>query len=246
MKLSIVIPCYNERERLRSTLREIGKFLEPKAWDYEIIVVDDGSTDGTSEVAREEWRSFRGVAKVLRNERNCGKGASVKRGMLEAGGEYVVFTDADLSTPIGEIEKLLDGLLDGCDVVLGSRGLGDSRVEIHQNWLRELMGKIFNRIARLLTFQDIRDSQCGFKGLRREAAHTLFHLQRTSGFSFDAEICFLAQKLGYRIKEVPVIWRNSPKSKVSMIWDPIKMVWDLLRIRFYHGGKRGPRAPERP
>jgi len=234
MKISLVIPAFNEAARIEKTLEEIGRFFSERNWECELIVVDDGSSDRTSEVVASAWRSFPGEKKLLRNHANSGKGYSVRRGILEATGEYAFFSDADLSTPIVEIEKLLAGLREGFDVVLGSRDLPGSDVQIHQNFMREMMGRIFNRIARCLTFKGIHDSQCGFKGFRRDAAHTLFSLQRMEGFSFDAEILYLAQRLGFRVKEIPVIWRNSPKSRVSVWKDPVFMLLDLVRMRYYH------------
>jgi dolichyl-phosphate beta-glucosyltransferase len=172
--------------------------------------------------------------KLLENGVNRGKGFSVRRGVLESTGDLVLFSDADISTPIEEFGKLESELKDGYDLAIGSRGLKDSKIEIRQTWVREHMGKIFNFLARLLTFKGIRDSQCGFKCFKKGAAKKLFSEQKIEGFCFDAEIIYLAQKKGYKIKEVPVRWRNSSKSKLHIVSDPLKMFLDLVKIRFLH------------
>lgn len=236
MKISLVIPAYNEEERIANTIRAVGRYFSGRPWESELVVVDDGSLDRTVEVAQAEWKCFAGEKRVLSNGVNRGKGYSVRQGMLASNGDYVFFSDADLSTPIEESEKLLKALLEGADVAIGSRDLPDSDVQVHQNFLREFMGKAYNRIARVLTFKGIKDSQCGFKGFTREAAHELCRLQRIDGFSFDAELVYLAQKKGYKVKEIPVAWRNDPKSRVSVLRDPFFMFADLVRIRWIHRG----------
>lgn len=231
MLLSFVIPVYNEAKRIRKSISEIVKFQKGLAFDTEWIFVDDGSTDETGTLARTELGPF--PHRWLRLEVNRGKGRAVQTGMLEARGDYIFFSDLDLSTPLTEYEKLLKPLREGFDVALASRGPG-ADVRIHQNWLRETMGKSFNLLGRFLAFKEIRDTQCGFKAFRREAAGKLFALQKLKGFSFDAEIIFLAQRLGYRLKEVPVTWVNSPDSKVRIVQDSLQMLWDLFRIRWIH------------
>lgn len=236
-KLSVIIPAYNEENRIGQTLRSISGYVRAHSLDCEIIVVDDGSADGTAEVVTQEFKAMPGIrARLLMNGANRGKGFSVRRGMLEAEGDLLLFTDADLSTPIEDWDKLKNALDQGCDVAIGSRAVAGSRVEIHQNFIRESMGKIFNRMARVLTFRNISDSQCGFKAFRRAAAYDLFGSARIDGFSFDAEVLFLAQHRGYKVKEVPVTWRNSPASKVAILSDPVKMFWELFLIRILHPG----------
>mgnify|MGYP001560347035 CR=1 FL=1 len=236
LDLSIVIPAFNEEERIAPTLEKILPYFKEKSLRFEVIVVDDGSCDRTAEIAVQK---LGGVPyQILRNSANRGKGFSVRRGVLAASGSIILFTDADLSTPIDEFEKLNAALNDSYDVAIGSRSIETSNVEIHQNVIREVMGKTFNLLARLLSFYGVDDSQCGFKAFKREAAQTLFHRQRLSGFCFDAEILFLAQKMGYRIKEVGVRWRNAPKSKVRIIRDSLYMLFDLFRIRILHFGEK--------
>ncbi len=230
--LSVIIPAYNEEARLGPTLDAVMAFLKRCSYRSEIVVVDDGSSDRTSEVAQQKLSGF--AHQIMKNNPNLGKGGSVKKGMLAGKGKFLLFTDADLSTPIEEIEKVLKALEKGYDIVLGSRALPDSNVEIKQNVLRQSMGKIFNLFARALAFQNIKDSQCGFKCFKRQAAQDLFSRQKLMGFGFDAEIVFLAQRLKYRILEMPVIWRNSPNSRVHVIKDSLNMFLDLFRIRWAH------------
>ena len=232
--LSVVIPAYNEEKRLPQSLAAMLAFLKKQAYASEVIVSDDGSQDRTGALAEELLNGF--PHQVLVASRNHGKGHAVRRGMLAATGDYVFFTDADLSTPIEEVVKFLAYLEKDQDVVIGSRALPDSRVEIRQNFFREMMGKIFNLIAQGWAFKGVHDSQCGFKGFRREAAQKLFSLQKLDGFSFDVEIVYLAQKLGLRLLEIPVIWRNSVQSRVRVFRDPFRMFWDVLRIRRLHAG----------
>lgn len=232
MHLSVVIPAYNEEKRLPQSLAAVLDFLKNQPYESEIIVSDDGSQDRTVQVAEELLQGF--PHQVLVTPQNRGKGHAVRQGMLAATGAYILFSDADLSTPIEEVTKFLARLEKDQDVVIGSRALPDSQVEVHQNFLRETMGKVFNLVAQMWAFKGVRDSQCGFKGFRREAARKLFSLQKLDGFSFDVEIVYLAQKLGLRLLELPVIWRNSAQSRVQVLRDPLMMFWDVLRIRNLH------------
>ena len=232
LRLSVVIPAYNEEKRLPQSLETVLGFLKKQSYGSEIIVSDDGSQDRTVALAKELLKDF--PHQVLVTPQNRGKGHAVRQGMLAATGAYVLFTDADLSTPIEEVARLLAHLEKDQDVVIGSRALPGSQVEIHQNFLRETMGKVFNLVAQLWAFKGVHDSQCGFKCFRREAAQKLFSLQKLDGFSFDVEIVYLAQKLGLRLLELPVIWRNSAQSRVQVLRDPLVMFWDVLRIRSLH------------
>ena len=230
--LSVVIPAFNEEKRLPQSLATVLDFLKKQPYESEIIVSDDGSQDRTVTLAVERLKGF--PHQILVTSQNRGKGHAVRQGMLAAQGDHILFTDADLSTPIEEVTKFLPYLEKDQDIVIGSRALPGSQVEVHQNFFREAMGKIFNLIAQIWTFKSIHDSQCGFKCFRREAAHRLFNLQKLDGFSFDVEIVFLAQKLGFRLLELPVIWRNSAQSRVQVLRDPLLMFWDVLRIRRLH------------
>ncbi len=229
--LSIVIPAYNEEAVIEKTLREVVGYLEGKSLSYEIIVVCDGCKDNTASIA-EGFVKVNDRISVIDRKTNMGKGFSVKEGCLNAKGEYVIFTDADLSTPIEEVEKLLKWLKDSYDIAIGSRGLKESDIKIHQPWYRETMGKIFNLFVQILVMRGIKDSQCGFKGFKKEVAQKIFRKQTINGFGFDVEILYIARKFGYRIKEVPVRWLNRKESRVNPLIHSIQMLTDLIRIRF--------------
>jgi len=232
MYLSVVIPAFNEEFRLGVTLERMYEFLSGRGHSFELIVVDDGSTDGTVRVA-EAFAARRPNVKVVLNGTNRGKGFSVRHGIEQAGGTYILFSDADLSTPIEDMEKLLPKLLhEGFDIAIGSRSTRGADVRIHQPWYRELMGKIYNKIVRVFTLRGFKDTQCGFKLFRAEAAKRVFAKQRIERFSFDVEALYLARKHGYRIAEVPVTWYDSPRSRVSILSDPLRMFLDVLRIRY--------------
>ncbi len=230
--LSVIIPAYNEEKRLPESLKSALDFLKRQPYSWEIIVSDDGSSDGTARLAREMLQGY--PHQVLVAPANRGKGHAVRQGILAAEGQYVLHSDADFSTPIEEVSRFLKYLENDFDIVIGSRALPDSKIEIHQNLLRETMGRTFNLLARAFSFHDIHDSQCGFKCFRGEVARNLFSRQRLNGFSFDPEVIFLAQKKGYRIREEPVIWRNSAQSRVRLLADPLQMFGDLLKIRAMH------------
>ena len=228
--LSLVIPAYNESGRLPQSLRRIQEFLSGWGRPYEVIVVDDGSRDDTARLARES--GLPGLT-VLQNETNRGKGYSVKRGMLAARGAHRLMTDADLSTPIEELHRLLALQEQGADVVIGSRALPGAKIEVHQPWYRENMGRLFNLLVRLLAVPGLRDTQCGFKLWTARAAAEAFAAARLDGFSFDVETLFIARRRGYRIVELPVTWRNDAATRVGMLGGFLAFP-DLLRIRFNH------------
>ncbi|MCK4548057.1 MAG: glycosyltransferase family 2 protein [Candidatus Eisenbacteria sp.] len=236
--LSVVLPAYDEEERLGVSLPRILEYLSTRNWSFEILVVDDGSSDRTSDVARDRLNGI--PHKILRNDPNRGKGYSVKRGVLEASGRYVLFSDTDLSTPIQEVEKLIQALETGADVAIGSRALKDSRIERHQPWCREILGKIFNRFLRMLVMRDLHDTQCGFKCFRQEVIQPVFSRQTLDGWAFDVEVLYVARKLGYHIAEVPVRWINSDVTKVNPLSDGMKMVWDAWRVRRIHADLSTP------
>lgn len=239
--LSIVIPAYNEEERLERSLPKIAAYLQEGEVQAEILVVDDGSTDATSTIAAKAMSGLRG--RVIRNDENHGKGYSVRRGCLEARGRWVLLTDADLSSPIEEHRKLAAAARDfDLDVVIGSRGLPDSQIEVRQTPLREFMGKTFNFLIRKMTGLSFRDTQCGFKLMDRERTRPLFERMVVDRFAFDVELLFLCQRFGLSAREVPVVWRNEPKSKVSIIGDPLNMLYDVARVRWRF--RRGDYNPD--
>ena len=224
--LSIVIPAYNEGGRIASSLAAIHAYAGGK--NFEIIVVDDGSTDSTVEVAS----AYPGT-RVLRNEGNRGKGYSVRHGILEARGELVLFTDADLSAPIEEADKLLAAMEEfHADAVVGSRALQRELIGEHQSPFRELGGRFFNLLVRLSTGLRIRDTQCGFKLFRRATTLRAFELQRVERFGFDPEVLFLIERRGGKVVEVPVRWNHNPATKVHYLRDSLHMTLDLLVLRW--------------
>jgi glycosyltransferase involved in cell wall biosynthesis len=228
--LSIIIPSYNEEERLPATLDRIASYVRAKRPNTEVIVVDDGSTDGTIAVAE----SFRGKfdrLRVMTNGTNRGKGFSVKQGSLAAAGRVVLFTDADLSAPIEEAETLLAALNDH-DVAIGSRAMDRSLIETHQSLFREFAGILFNKIVRTILWLPFVDTQCGFKAFRRERCRIIFEQQTIERFGFDPELLYLARHHGLSIAEVPVRWGHSPATKVSMFRDSLQMFADVFVIRW--------------
>lgn len=230
-----MIPAYNEEKRIGSTLHKLYQFLSSQKYDYEVIVVDDGSVDGTVSEADNSVLSRTGKLKVIKNEKNSGKGFSVRKGISNAAGDYILLTDADLSTPIEEMGKLFSFVKDGYDIAIGSRALKNSNIEVHQPWYREIMGKTFNFLVKSILMDQFNDTQCGFKLFKAQTAKDIASRMKIDGFSFDVEMLYLAANLGYKIKEVPVTWINSPKSKVNPLFDSTKMFFDLIRIRILHG-----------
>ena len=230
--LSVVIPAFEEVARIGPTLEQVRSYLQGQAFDSEVVVVVDGSRDGTLALVRAAMAGWPAL-KVLENDTNRGKGYSVRRGMLEARGRYLLFSDADLSTPIAEVGRLIAALEAGGDIAIGSRALAGSDVRVRQAWWRQSMGRVFNHIVRLVAVSGFRDTQCGFKCFRRDTARRLFALQRITGFSFDVELLWIARRLGYRVVEVPVTWVNDPSSRVSPVTDSLRMLVDLARLRYY-------------
>jgi dolichyl-phosphate beta-glucosyltransferase len=229
--LSIVIPCYNEEERLPSTIERIERYLAGRDLGYELILVDDGSSDGTRMVmdaAAERNRSVRLEALP----HNRGKGRALAEGVAAAKGSEILVTDADLSTPIEELPKLQAELEKGAGVAIASRAIRGSRVEVSQPFYRVLMGKAFNLLVQAVLLPGIWDTQCGFKLFRADVAHEAFAALTTDGFGYDPEVLYAAKRRGVRIAEVPVIWRNSAPTKVSPIKSSLDMFKHVLRIRF--------------
>jgi dolichyl-phosphate beta-glucosyltransferase len=229
MDYSLIIPAYNEETRLKETLIKTLEYFESNYSKFEILVVDDGSTDGTCEVVR----AFNNV-KLIELGTNQGKGAAVKRGILSAVGKIRIFTDADLSTPISEIPKAIEYINKGYDIFIGSRALDHSLIKKHQPFYREMMGKIFNKFVQLFVLWGIKDTQCGFKAFTDVAAEAVFPKAVIKRFSFDVEVLFIARKLKLKIAEVPIIWYNDERTKVSAIKDSYSMFLDILKIRSLH------------
>jgi dolichyl-phosphate beta-glucosyltransferase len=230
-ELSIVIPCFNEEQRLPRTIELIEQYLAQVGMSYELILVDDGSIDGTRQImdaAAERNRSVRLEALP----QNRGKGRALAEGVAAARGAEVLVTDADLSTPIEEIDKLRAELKKGAGVAIASRAVKGSRVEVSQPVYRVLMGKAFNLLVQAVLLPGIWDTQCGFKLFRADVAHDVFAGLTTDGFGYDPEVLYRAKKRGVRITEVPVVWRNSAPTKVSPIKSSIDMFKHVVRVRF--------------
>ncbi|MGB2762078.1 MAG: dolichyl-phosphate beta-glucosyltransferase [Minisyncoccales bacterium] len=231
MYLSIIIPAYNEEKRINKTLKEINEYLLKQDYDYEIIVVNDGSKDKTAEVVRELFSDIKNL-RLIDNKENHGKGYVVRQGLMEAKGQYRVFTDADNSTSIDQIEKMWPEFQNGYEVVIGSRDIKGSVIAVPQSWWRIMLGNIFNLIVQLVSgLWGIWDTQCGFKGFTRKAVEDIFLKCKINRFAFDVEALVLAKRLGYKIKEIPVVWVNSPESTVGFK-SMVKMLIEVLQIRW--------------
>ena len=227
---SVVVPAFNEAQRIGPTLERILVYFERRSPPAEIVVVDDGSSDATAEVAARF--TPRGV-RLVRLPRNRGKGAALRAGVAATSGAAVLVTDADLSTPIEELERLEAALADA-ELVLGSRAVAGSRITRRQPWHREWMGRSFNRLIRTLGVTSLHDTQCGFKLLRGDVARRLFAEQTVDRFAYDVELVWLARRRGFRVVEIGVAWHDSPASKVHPVRDAASMLIDVLRFRFRH------------
>jgi glycosyltransferase involved in cell wall biosynthesis len=237
--LSIIIPSYNEESRLPETLDRIAAYLSDSGREAEVLVVDDGSKDGTAAVA-EYFRIKIPTLRVVSNGVNRGKGYSVRHGMQEAHGRIALFTDADLSAPIEEAGKLIDAL-DTYDVAIGSRAMDRSLITVHESPFREFAGIIFNKIVRIILWLPFVDTQCGFKAFQRTRCSILFEQQTIERFGFDPELLYLARHHGLRTVEIPVRWGHSPATKVSMLHDSVRMFIDVFTIRWNSLRGRYPR-----
>jgi dolichyl-phosphate beta-glucosyltransferase len=239
--LSIIIPSYNEELRLPATLERIAAYLQDATRPAEVIVVDDGSTDQTAAVAASFAPRFQAL-RVVSNGANRGKGFSVRHGMREAVSPLVIFSDADLSAPIEEADKLIVALESGYDVAIGSRAMDRSLIEVHESLFREFAGIIFNKIVRFILRLPFVDTQCGFKAFRRDRCRILFEQQRIERFGFDPELLYLARHHGLRSIEIPVRWSHSPATKVNMLHDSVQMFLDVFLIRWNAIRGRYPKA----
>jgi dolichyl-phosphate beta-glucosyltransferase len=229
--LSVVIPAYNEAPIIAETLRRVGAYLTLKGWPGEILVSTDGSTDGTDAAVAATAAADPRV-RLLRSDRNHGKGYAVRQGVRSARGRYVLFTDADLSTPIKEFDKLLAAMERGARVAVGSRAVRSPGADVIQSAKRRLSGRIFNALVRAIALEGVKDTQCGFKAFPAEAARELFAEQAEEGFAFDVELLCLAARRGWPVAEVPVMWKQGPRSKVRLgrdSWRMLQRLWALRR-----------------
>ncbi|MFH1825508.1 MAG: dolichyl-phosphate beta-glucosyltransferase [Candidatus Firestonebacteria bacterium] len=228
--LTIVIPAYNEEERIGQAINIIENYLSKERFKFEIIVVNDGSYDLTSKVVEELSSKYKNI-KLINNKVNSGKGYSVKCGMLVGDGQYVLFADADMSTPISEIQNMLKFFEQGYDVVIGSRRIRGSKIKLYQPILRRFLGWLFHVVRRIFYLWEIKDTQCGFKCFKKEVIKPIFSKQTINGFVFDVEILFIAKNLGYKIKEVPVVWTDNIKSTLNPFKHLKEVIKDLIRIK---------------
>jgi dolichyl-phosphate beta-glucosyltransferase len=236
LALSVVVPAYNEERRLGGSLEKIWHYLNSRFDEFELIIVDDGSDDRTAEIAASFARDHRDV-RLISLHPNRGKGHAVRTGVLAARGALVLFSDADLATPIEDVERLLARVLVGSDVAIASRAIAGAELAVRQPWYRELAGRCFNLLAQRVT-PGIRDTQCGLKLFRREAAGDIFSRATEDGFGFDAEALHIAMRRGYQIVEVPVRWVHQDGSKVRLLRDSVRMFLTLFRIGRRHRNLR--------
>ena len=230
MDLTIVVPAFNEENRLAPAVQELAAFARAQAMSYELIVVDDGSRDGTASLVHRLSQNAPEV-RLIRLASNQGKGYAVRTGVVNGRGRLILFADADGATPASEFARLEAAIEAGADVAIGSRALRSTGVAVQARWYRRLFGRAFHLLVRTLTVKGIQDTQCGFKLFRGPVAHDLFGRMRMSGFSFDVEVLLMAQRQGYRIAEVPVNWHHVPGSRISLLRDSLRMARDLFIIR---------------
>jgi len=229
-RLSIVIPAYNECLRIENTLERVMGCVRDQGWDADVLVIDDGSTDETAAIVQ-RWMQTHDRLHMVKNPGNRGKGYSVRNGLLQATGEIVMFTDADLSAPMEEAELLMAAIDAGADVAIGSRWLDKQRQTVHQPLYRRFFGRCFNWVTRRIMGLPFKDTQCGFKAFKRDAAQVIFRLQTIERWGFDPEILFIARKLKYKIAEVPVTWGHDERSRMSYLKDGMKMLEEMAQIR---------------
>ncbi len=237
--LSVVIPAFNEELRLPLYLEKVMSYLDERAFTSEVIIVDDGSRDKTAAIV-EQYSSKDPWVRLVRLAKNTGKGGAVKTGMLAATGRLRLFSDADGATPIAEVERLKRAIESGAEVAVGSRALKDDTLKVRTRLHRKLIGTVFNCIVRTLTVKGINDTQCGFKLFTARAANAVFPMQRIEDFGFDVELLYICRKKGLRIAEVPVNWTDIPGTKVKLVRDSLRMLRDVMKIRFcdWRGGYR--------
>lgn len=231
IEYSIVIPAFNEKARIKATLDEVIHCVETHGWSAEVIVVDDGSTDNTAAIVQ-SISSQHPFVHLLANVTNRGKGFSVRNGMLHASGDIILFTDADLSSPMDEADRLFTAIREGADVAIGSRWLASSRQTIRQPLYRRFFGRCFNLVTRMIMRLPFADTQCGFKAFTRRTAQTIFQLQRIERWGFDPEILFIALKRGFVVREVPVTWGHDERTRISYLKDGLQMLKELLFVRW--------------
>lgn len=228
INLSIIIPAYNEGKIIKFSLRKLISYLSNKKYYWELIVVDDGSNDSTSQIVK---KFFKKNVRLVKLSHNRGKGAALREGMLNANGDIILYMDCDLSVPLENVDIFFDRLKNDTDIAIASRRLKDSKIEVHQSWLRENMGRVFTLLTRLITNIKISDFTCGFKGFRRNSAQSIFSISKIDRWAYDAEIMFIANKKGFRILELPVKWFNRKDTRVRLKNVILESFRDLIKIR---------------
>ncbi|HKW19427.1 MAG TPA: dolichyl-phosphate beta-glucosyltransferase [Terriglobales bacterium] len=241
LKYSIIIPAYNEGARLGATLDRVLRYVSERGWDAEVIVVNDGSSDNTADLVTQRAK-MNAVLRLIENPGNRGKGYSVRNGMLKANGELLLFTDADLSAPIEQADKLFAAVESGADVAVGSRWLQPNLQAHRQSLLRQFYGRSFNLVLRILLGLKFKDTQCGFKAFRRDAAGKLFLLQTIDGWGFDAELLYVAHRIGMKVREIPVVWSDAEGTRIHPLRDGLKMITEVLVIRWNALNGKYPRT----
>jgi glycosyltransferase involved in cell wall biosynthesis len=240
---SIVIPAYNESARIRATLDKVLAHIGERGWNAEVLIVNDGSSDDTAQIVQ-QYASQHPALRLLENPGNRGKGYSVRNGMLHASGEWMLFSDADLSSPIEEADKLMAALAGGADVAMGSRWLRKELQTQPQPLYRQFYGRIFNVALRIILGLHYRDTQCGFKAFTRQSTDLIFPLQHIERWGFDPELLFLARKFGLKVEEVPVKWAHREGTRLNPLRDGLRMFLEILKIRWYSlTGKYDARSP---
>jgi dolichyl-phosphate beta-glucosyltransferase len=234
MKLTLLIPAYNEEDILENTLKEVTRYLKKQKYSWEVLVVDDGSSDNTSKITKDFNSKYVRLKKLSQNR---GKGGAIREGIKDSKGDYIVFSDADLSVPINTIEKFMEFFDSGSEVVIGSRRIPGATIAIAQPAHRELMGRVFTFISKVMTGVFISDFTCGFKGFEKKAAREIFKRSMVDRWAYDSEIIFLADQLGYKIDQVPVTWENREDTRVRLRGVVFETLKDLLRIRLHHAQK---------
>lgn len=232
LQYSIVIPAFNEQARIGETLDRVMACVENRRWAVEVLVVNDGSRDRTASIVLAAARRYPNL-RLIDNAENRGKGYSVRNGILQSRAPIVMFTDADLSAPMEEAERLFSAIHEGADIAIGSRWLDRSRQTLRQPIYRRFFGRCFNLLTRMVMNLPLADTQCGFKAFRRDAARTIFLRQRIERWGFDPEILYIALRRGYQVREVPVTWGHDERSRISYLKDGLKMLQDLLLVRYY-------------
>lgn len=243
-QFSIVIPAFNECSRIPSTLEAVVECIRTQGWSAEVVVVNDGSTDATAAVVK-LFAARAPEVRLLENPGNRGKGYSVRHGLLHSFGDVVMFTDADLSAPMEEAERLFDAIAEGADIAIGSRWLDRNRQTIRQPFYRQFFGRCFNAVTRMVMRLPFADTQCGFKAFTRAAAQTVFQLQTIDRWGFDPEILFIALKRGFKIMEVPVSWAHDERTRMSYLKDGMRMLQDIAQVRWNALLRRYDRQVER-